>query len=373
MVDPNHLHTNNVPPPVQITAVIVNGQRVLAGKKELTLKASERNVEIRYAGLSFVSPEKIGFQYKLEGFDRSWTDAGSRREAFFTNLPPGSFQFKVKARNADGVWSAQDASLPFQVEPRLYQRVWFFPALAIAVGLLVAAGYRARVHSLRKTFNLVLSERSRIARELHDTLLQGLSGITMQLQALWTRLPASKEKAMLAEIIEDAGKASQEARRSLWGLRTFGSDSLTFSDKLAKLARQTVAEQPVSLVLQLQPVSLRSFPEVEYQLLRIVGEVLSNTSAHAQAKTIEIRLAIIDRELQLIIADDGIGFTPGSQQPFGHFGLVGIRERADEIEAELTIASAPGSGTTITINVPLRELQSTAESNTAFSITHHKE
>jgi ligand-binding sensor domain-containing protein/signal transduction histidine kinase len=373
MVDPNHLRSNGVPPPVRINAVIVNGQRVLAGSTELSLKPSERNIEIRYAGLSFLSPEKVSFQYKLEGFDKAWTDAGSRREAFFTNLPPGGFQFKVRARNADGVWSAQDASFPFKVEPRFYQRVWFFPALAVVFGLLAAAVYRARVYRLRKTFNLVLSERSRIARELHDTLLQGLSGVTMQLQALWTRLPASREKVMLAEIIGDAGKASQEARRSLWGLRMFGSDSLIFSDRLAKLAREAVAEQPVSLMLHLQPASLCAWPEIEYQLLRIVTEVLANTNAHAQAKTIEIRLAVVGQELRLTITDDGIGFTPGLQQPFGHFGLIGIRERADEIEAELTINSAPGSGTTVAINVTLRELQGSTESNAVFSITHHKE
>ena len=373
VVDPNHLHRNGVPPPVQITAVIVNGQRILAGKEVLILKPSERNIEIRYAGLSFISPEKVSFQYKLEGFDKSWTDAGSRREAFFTNLPPGAFQFKVRARNADGVWSAQDALLSFQVEPRLYQRVWFFPTLATIMGLLAATGYRARVRRLRNTFHLVLSERSRIARELHDTLLQGLSGITMQLQALWTRLPASKEKAMLAEIIEDAGKASQEARRSLWGLRMFGSDSLPFSDKLAKIAHQAVADQAVSLQLQLQPVSLRGFPEVEYQLLRIAGETLSNAGAHAKAKNIEVRLAIVNGELQFTIVDDGVGFSPGEQQPFGHFGLIGMRERADEIDAKLIITSSPGSGTTVAVTVPLRNGGEPAESNAPFSLAHHKE
>jgi signal transduction histidine kinase/ligand-binding sensor domain-containing protein len=373
VVDPNRLHNNPVPPPVQITAVIVNGQRILAGKKGLTLNPSERNLEIRYAGLSFISPEKVSFQYKLEGFDKSWTDAGSRREAFFTNLPPGNFRFIVRARNADGIWSAQDASFPFEVEPKLYQRVWFFPGLVSVLGLLTVAMYRARVHRLQKTFNLVLSERSRIARELHDTLLQGLSGITMQLQALWTCLPRSKEKTILAEIIADAGKASQEARRSLWGLRTFGSDSLSFDEKLAKIARQALAEQQVFLRLHLQPVSLRGLPETEYQLLRMVGEALSNTSAHAQASSIEIRMNVTNRELHISISDDGIGFSTDVSQPFGHFGLIGMRERADEINARLTVTSSPGSGTTVLIIVPLQEIQGLPESDAPLSLSHHKE
>lgn len=373
VIDPDHLHNNSVPPPVQITAVIVNGRRVFSKEKQLILNPLERNVEIRYAGLSFVSPEKVSFQYKLDGFDKSWTDAGSRREAFFTNLPPGSFQFKIRARNADGIWSREDASLAFAVEPRLYQRVLFFPVLISVSGLIVATVYRARVHRLRQTFNLVLSERSRIARELHDTLLQGLSGVTMQLQALWTRLPPSKEKTMLAEIIVDASKASQEARRSLWDLRTFGPGSLLFSDKLEKMASQTATEQSLSLVLDLAPVSLHGFPEIEYQLLRIVGEALSNTSAHAQAKRLTIRLALLNRKMRLVIADDGNGFTPGEQQPDGHFGLVGMHERADEIGADLTITSSPGCGTIVSLELSLRKPPESAESNALISLAHHKE
>ncbi len=126
VVDPNHLVSNKIAPPVQISGVFVNGQRVDLGD-DVQFKPSERNIEIRYAGLSFVSPEKVSFRYILDGYEKSWTEAGSRREAFFTNLPPGHFRFKVEARNADGIWSAQPALLAFTIEPRLYQRMWFFP------------------------------------------------------------------------------------------------------------------------------------------------------------------------------------------------------------------------------------------------------
>src|SRR5258708_39917741 len=132
------------------------------------------------------------FRYMLEGYDKNWTDAGSRREAFFTNMPPGNFRFRVMGRNADGVWSTENASLNFVVEPRLYQRWWFFPVLVILAACVVVAGFRMRIRRLQHSFQLVLAERSRIARELHDTLLQGFTGITMQLQSLWTRLPVSK-------------------------------------------------------------------------------------------------------------------------------------------------------------------------------------
>src|SRR5581483_723990 len=282
VVDPNHLVSNEIPPPAQITTVIINGAR-LEPNRPLRLKPSEKNIDIRYSGLSFISPEKVAFRYILDGFDKGWTDAGSRREAFFTNLPPGHFRFKVMARNADGIWSAQPASLNFTIQPMLYQRAWFFPLVAFALGLGVLSAYRMRIRQVRRRFALVIAERSRIARELHDTLLQGLAGITMQLQALWMKLPASKEKLFLGEIIQDAGRCSTEARHSLWGLRAFGTSSLDFSDKLARVARQAVDGRPISLSLELQPVSLTSFPAIEYQLLRIAQEAISNTLTHADA------------------------------------------------------------------------------------------
>ncbi len=373
MVDPNHLIQNNVPPPAQITATLINGRRVRSGSGELQLSPSEGNLEIRYAGLSFISPEKVTFQYILEGYDKSWTDAGARREAFFTNLPPGHFQFQVRTRNADGIWGTRPAVLRFEVEPRFYQHLWFFPCVAAFCALLVALGYRARIRRLRDTFELVLSERNRIARELHDTLLQGLSGITMQLQALWTKLPNSNERETLGGIIADAGRCSKEARRSLWGLRTIGSGTLGFGEKLSAIARQSIGAKPVTLVLQLQPVSLSAFPEIEYQLLRITQEVISNTLAHAKASTLTIQVQTEGNELHLALEDDGIGFTPEEQQaPFGHFGLIGIRERADEIDACIRVTSAKGAGTRISISVPLTRAGGTVETGAEPELAHDR-
>ncbi len=370
VVDPNHLLRNNIPPPVQITAIIINGQRINP-RQNLQLKPFEKNVEIRYAGLSFISPEKVSFRYTLDGYDKAWTDAGPRREAFFTNLPPGNFHFKVMARNADGIWSTQLASLGFSIEPRLYQRAWFFPLLTATFALLIAAGYRLRIAQLNQRFHLVLAERARIARELHDTLLQGLSGITLQLQALWTRLPASKEKEMLAGIIGDAARCSREARHSLWGLRAHDQESCEFSDKLANLSRQAVGARPISLVLDLEPVCLSEFPDLEYQLLRIAQQAISNSLRHARATTLRIRLQIRNQQLELILEDDGSGFDPGEQaESLGRFGVVGMRERASEIGAQLSVFSSPGQGTRVSITVPLsRSINS--ESNQEQPLEHH--
>ncbi|MBV9405542.1 MAG: hypothetical protein JO211_09385 [Acidobacteriaceae bacterium] len=368
VVDPNHLVSNKIAPAVQMTAILINGRRADLSQP-IDLKPFERNVEIRYAALSFVSPEKASFRYILDGYDKTWTDAGVRREAFFTNLPPGKFQFKVMARNADGISSTYPAVLKFAIEPRFYQRIWFFPALALAVALAVILGYRMRIQQLRKRFDLVLAERSRIARELHDTLLQGLSGITLQLQALWTRLPVSKEKQFLREIIQDAGRCSTEARHSLWGLRAVGTASLEFSEKLAKLARDAVSGKRISLTLSLQPISLREYPEVEYQLLRIAQEAISNALIHSHARNLQICASLQENELELTFEDNGVGFENDCRQPFGHFGLVGMRERAEEIGAEMLTESFPGRGTKISIRLQLSQ-SDPSERNAELGLEH---
>ena len=367
VVDPNHLVNDRIRPPVEVTSILVNGQRAATGGK-LELKPFEKNVEIRYAGLSFVSPEKVTFRYMLDGYDKAWTDAGTRREAFFTNLPPGSFRFKVMARNADGIWSNQAAVLAFTIEPRLYQHPWFFPAVALALALAGVAAYRVRIRQLNQRFNLVLAERTRIARELHDTLLQGLSGVTMQLQALWTRLPLSKEKQFLGEIIKDAGRCSTEARQSLWGLRSAGATSMEFCGKLETLARQAVDGRAVSLVFGADPVSLTSMPETEYQLLRIAQEGISNALAHSSAQTLTVRLEVHEGTLQLCIQDDGVGFATAVAGGFGHYGLTGMRERAAEIGAKLSIVSSRSTGTCIRVDLPLSS--STSESNADTRFEH---
>ena len=371
VLDPHRLVDNATPPPAQITSIIVNGQRREA-VDGLELQPAERNLEVRYAGLSFVSPEKMTFRYMLAGVDKTWTEAGSRREAFFMNLPPGHFRFRVMARNADGVPSTSNAEFSFTVEPRIYQRAWFFPLLGLLVAGLIVALVRLRIARLHHRFDEVLAERSRIARELHDTLLQGLSGITMQLQALWTKLPVSKERTLLAEIIQDAARCSTEARQSLWGLRTMGtSGSLEFSGKLQKLVRDAAEKGKLVPVLRIAPVSLAGSPEIEYQLLRIAQEALNNVVKHSGARRLEVQLEQTPQQISLQIKDDGAGFDAGRQR-FGHFGLVGMTERAKEIGAQISIGSKAGQGTTLAVVVPLkREAASPVELDPAAQNVEH--
>jgi signal transduction histidine kinase len=361
VVDPQQLRSNRVAPPVAITSVVVNGQRAGPNHGNLRLKSSQsNNLEIRYAGLSFVSPEKVAFRYMLSGYENAWIDSGERRAAFYTNLPPGSFTFRVQARNADGVWSETPASFAFTVEPKLYQRWWFFPALFLLGSLAVAAIFRMRIRRLRQRFDLILAERNRIARELHDTLLQGLSGITMQLQALSRRLPASGEKEVLGEIIRDAGRCATEARQSLWGLRQPKDDAPEFSRKLADIAQGAVDGKPLALSLHIAPISLRNMPDCEFQLLRIAQEAAANAIKHANASRLSVHAYLERSKLVLKVEDDGVGQGTMTASP-GHYGIQGMRERAEEIGAELSIDSSPERGTSVWVTLPLAK--STFESN----------
>ncbi|HEX4228749.1 MAG TPA: two-component regulator propeller domain-containing protein [Bryobacteraceae bacterium] len=349
VVDPRHLGRTTIPPPVQITATFLNGQPKNLNGLDLH-GPFQKNLEIRYAGLSFISPEKVTFRYMLEGYDKSWVEAGTRREAFFTNLPPGHFHFKVQARNADGIPSTRNAGLDFVIEPLIYQRSWFWVLVAGCLALLIAAGYRLRINRLQSRFDLVLAERGRIARELHDTLLQGLSGVTMQLQALWTRLPLSRDREALADIIEDAGRCSTEARQSLWGLRVMDASPLGFPASLAKIAREATGGTATSLVLDIDRVSHGQFGEIEFQLLRIAQEAITNVVRHAAADTLTVSLKATGQGFVLSIADDGDGFDV-DRDLFGHFGLVGMRERAAEIGATLSVSSTRGVGSRVTVSL----------------------
>ncbi len=351
VVDPNRLTNNAQPPPIAITAELINGRRT-EPQEDLTLNPFERNLEIRYAGLSFIAPDKMTFRYMLEGYDKTWVDAGTRREAFYANLPPGHFRFVVMGRNADGVWSKVPAALRLIVVPRIYERKWFFPALAILLASIGAAWYRLRIRRLQQSFNIVLAERTRIARELHDTLLQGLSGVTMQLQALWTRLTPSREKDLLHDIIQDAARCSTEARQSLWGLRTNTPSPIEFTQKLADSCREANAGDRLHLVFDVDPVSLVSMPDAEFQLLRIARECVANAVQHSNATSLTVQLKVTKDKLNLSLSDNGRGFDLDAPQ-YGHFGLVGMRERAAEIGARLEIASAAGHGTSIKVLLPL--------------------
>ena len=342
------------PPPVVIEEVSVNGETVPQNRIR-NLAPGQKNLEFDYTAPTFLTPDRTTFRYILEGYDRNWIEAGTRREAFYTNLPPGKFRFRVTACSLFVPCNEAGAAIEFDLLPSFYQRVWFLPFCAVLLGMFGWLAYQVRIRQMREQFGLVLAERSRIARELHDTLIQGFSGITMQMQAMVGRLRSPEEKLSLNEIIRDAGECLRETRRSVAGLRASAGASPGLAVAIADAARQITQERNIRLKLSLDETPSELPAEVKYNLLCIAQEAVANSVKHSGARTIEIALSCSSRDLRLSVRDDGRGMprggNPGAQA--GHYGLIGMQERASQIGAEFELVSAPGRGTRISVQVPV--------------------
>lgn len=351
MVDPEHLQENKVPPLVVVEQVAADGQPVpLAERIEIGPKLDR--LAFSFAGLSFVAPQKVRYRYRLDGYDQEWVEAGARRTAFYTNLSPGDYVFRVMAANNDGVWSEAGAAYPFRLRPHFYQTLWFYLLCALALAGIIWQGYRMRMRQIESRFAAVLAERTRIAREMHDTLAQGFVGISLQLELaskmLSVSAEAAKEQMDQARIVVRNSLA--EARRSLWDLRSQQLEKADLPTALSNTAKQLTAQTPVALQFQVTGTFRPLPPQVENELLRIGQEAVTNAVRHAQPKHIKIELSYETGRVGLSVRDDGRGFDPANAASLnGHFGLVGMKERAAQIQGTLTVDSRPGEGTAIKV------------------------
>ncbi len=352
LLDPNHWQREPTPPLVVIETPIVNG-RSEEPDQIGQLPPGQKNIEFNYAGLAYYLPSRLRFRYRLEGYDRDWIDAGNRREAFYTNLPPGQFRFRVTACNADNICTEQGAMVAFSLAPHFYQRAWFWPLVAAAIAGLGWLAYQLRIRRLRERYDLILAERSRIARELHDTLIQGFSGITMAMQALAARLRPARERETLEDIIRDAATCLRETRQSVAGLRAVKDSESGLTAAIGAAAREITDTKDVRLRLKLEKVPRKLPAEVEYNLLRITSEAVSNSVKHSGARTIEVALESTPQALRLKVHDDGCGLgKDGATLRPGHYGIIGMKERATQIGADLELLSEPGHGTTVSVLLP---------------------
>jgi signal transduction histidine kinase len=354
-IDANHTKPNRIPPSIVVERVVADDRPV--DPYHLTaLGPGLSRISFEYTGLNFVAPQQIRFKYRMEGFDQTWVDAGTRRAAYYTNLPPGNYRFVVLGRNNDGVWNTQGASLSFQLRPRLYQTNWFRAVLLLLAALTVYALYRRRVHHVRTHFDVVMAERNRIAREIHDTLAQGFVGISLKLELARRLMATSLESA--GEVLEQAQTLAKdslaEARRSIWNLRAELADE-DLPSKLSKAVRQSVDNEDLDVRIEItgayRPLPLR----IETEVLRIGQEAVMNVVRHANATRLDVHFAFDSTKAQMTIRDNGCGFRPGEPgSGAGHFGLRGMRERAEGINATLNVTSAAGEGTQICLELPLK-------------------
>lgn len=355
-INPGHIRRNDQPPPVLIEQVSV-GSQPLELERPAKLAPGSEELSFHYTALSFLAPEKVRFRYKLEGVDQNWVEAGTRRVAFYNKIPPGNYRFRVSACNNDGVWNQMGASFAFSLAPYFYQTYWFYTLGALAVGLAGWSFHRHRMRQAQAQFSLVLAERNRIARDLHDTLAQGFAGIAFQLEAVATKLTDAPTQAQqhLNLALNMVRHSLGEARRSVMNLRSAALDNGDLATALAESARQMVGQKPVDVLVQTVGLARPMPPKIENHLLRVGQEAITNSLKHGHAATIQIKLSYQPQTVVLRIQDDGLGFeTPAAHRPNGaHFGLLGMRERAKQMGARLDLKSSPGKGTEVEVEVPL--------------------
>jgi signal transduction histidine kinase/ligand-binding sensor domain-containing protein len=359
VVDPTQVTNNLVPSLVHIAGVTVDGSSI-DPKGLMRVPGGTQKITFSYAGLSLSVPERVRFRYKLDGFDTDWSEPVASREAVYTNLPPGPYRFHVIASNSAGLWNGLESSVQFQIEPKLWQTAWFRLAVLLTVLLITLALYRARLRRLTQQMNLRfeerLAERTRIAQDLHDTLLQGFLSASMQLHVAADQMPADAPgKPLVSRVLALMSKVIEEGRKTVSGLRSpVSSDDLekSFAGVQQELAVQT--ERDFRVIVEGTPRKLH--PVIRDEAYRIGREALVNAARHSQATKIEVELEYSARELRIIVRDNGKGIDSQVLRvgKDGHWGLAGMRERADAIGARLKVWSRTGAGTEVELVIPGR-------------------
>jgi ligand-binding sensor domain-containing protein/signal transduction histidine kinase len=353
-VDPAHLAMNRTPPLVSVEDVSID-DAPQPSDVAVTIPAGSHRLAIEYAALSFVAPQKVRFRYRLHGFDREWVDAGARRTAYYTNLPPGNYTFEVLACNNDGLWSLQPARLALLQRPWFYQTIWFYLLLALLTALLGYAASLWRLRQVEARFQVVLGERNRIAREIHDTLAQGFVAVSVQLQVASRLLLSSPVTAQrhLAQAQEMVRTGLEDARLAIWELRSQSASGGDFAGKLSRMAERLTASTSIQAKVRVHGSYHPLPPATEDQLLRIAQEAVTNAVRHAQPANIDVQLRFSESLVELIVEDDGSGFDgPAPSLKEGHYGLTGMSERAQQLGGTVNVTSHPARGTRVSIEIP---------------------
>ena len=361
-LDPVRASNRTTPPPVSIQSMSAD-DRGYEPDQISEFPAGTSNVQIGYAAVSLLNPEAIRFRYRLQEIDEGWHEAGRSTSVNYRNLPPGSYHFEVGASDAHGAWSDTTATGQFSIRPAYYQTNWFRALCGLLLLLLAWAGYRLRIRRLHRQFEMTLdarvAERTRIARDLHDTLLQSFHGLLLRFQTALNLLPdrPAESKQVLASAIDQAAEAITEGRDAVQGLRTSATEMNDLAESIRalgeELAEENSAEAALRVEVQGTPRALH--PIVRDEVFRIAGEALRNAFRHAAAKQIEVELRYDERQLRVRVRDDGKGIDPEvlrTEGREGHFGLGGMRERAKLAGGKLTVWSGLETGTEVELSIP---------------------
>ena len=360
-ISPAAVRQRRAAPTVLLQSVLVNGSEVDSLGTTIARNSRDlKTLQLNYIGLDLQSPDQVIYQYMLEGEDKEWQDAGTRREVFYTNLAPGSYLFRVRAASGTGAWSELPQALPFVVRPAYYQAAWFRLSCPLLAALLLWWTYRLTVlyvtEQVRGRFEERAHERVRIARDLHDTLLQGVQGLILRFHFATEQLPPDEPaRDVLRAALDQADQIVQEGRDKIANLRGANSQTAYLTSSLRQIAETYTATGTISINVQAkgEPKALNALAEDE--LYFIGREALTNAVRHADATQITLELTFHPRHLKLSCRDDGRGLDEGALQTEAkadHWGITGMRERAQRLGCTLSITSSPGSGTEIQVLVP---------------------
>ena len=369
-VDPRKLYSNSISPPVFLESITAD-RRQYPLQNGLKLPAPSRDLEIDYTALSFRIPERVRFRYRLDGWDKDWQDVSNRRQAFYTNLRPGTYRFHVIACNSDGVWNETGATFDFSIAPRYYQTAWFQILCSLIAILLAWSLYLLRLRQatarIQERLSARLEERERIARELHDTLLQGVQGLMLRFHSIMKILPADQPtRKMMNDALDRADELMQQARQGVKDIRAAGMTESDLPNMIKACAEELQQDHSAAVKLTFAGTQRPIDVTVCTETYRIAREAMTNAFQHSGAPNIEVEVTYQPDHLRVSVRDDGKGIEPQllSRGKAGHWGLSGVRERAEKIGGRLRILSQRAAGTEVELTVPGRLAYARADSPT---------
>ena len=361
MIDPRDLKKFSLPALVHIQKIAADNVS-LNLRNPISLVSTSQNIRIDYIALSLSIPERIRYRYKLDGFDRDWSEPTATKERIYSNLSPGTYTFHVISTNNEGLWNSSEASIEFRITPRFWQTLWFQGLCLLALTFIIICLFRLRIYQLKRQMNQRfeerLAERTRIAQDLHDTLLQGFVSAKMQLFAEVNDLsPEAPKTKRLESIYQDLGQLIEGARQTVRDLRASEYDKFTdFEQEFVKIREGLDINKNLDFRMIIRGTPRPLHPLVGSELLQIGHEALINAFLHSHATTIEIEIEYGLKSLNLLVRDNGCGMDSELLRSGreGHWGLTGMHERAEKIKAEIKIWSRANAGTEVVVSVPRR-------------------
>lgn len=379
VVDPRHLPSNSLPPPVHIEQIQANGKSYgLGANNRIRLPAHIRDLTIDYTALSFAAPEKVRFRFKLEGQDKEWREALNDRQVQYSNLAPGAYRFRVIASNNSGLWNEQGDTLDFSVDPAFYQTKWFFVLTAGVAGALLWSVHRVRVRAVHernrelaaqvtartaaadeiralteRLINAQEEERARVARELHDDLSQEIAAISVSLSALQNKYGDHRSAREFQNVRSYVMKVASTVRDLSHELHPAFLDYCELPVALKSYCREFAKLSGLEITLESAGSFEQVPPALTLCLYRVAQEALRNVAKHAGANSATVHLARSTSSITLAVSDTGIGFRPDQARAAGGLGLISIRERVSLLKGALQVDSAPNRGTKVTVEIPL--------------------